>query len=324
MPTSHKKHEANRKNAQKSTGPRTEKGKRHIKLNAVKHALYADPKNLPGEDPKQTAELVKQVREQHQPQGPLEEAAVNQIIWILQELRRIDRGYDVHLTVLINRQAVFRQRHRPLQKLDEIARTDPSSAKKNEVEEAKRVICESTKPEAEASDIEAVLEDSITDAVEVTVTDHVDRRKRQLMRDLDDAHTLLQDLQAARQPKMVILPPDSDGDRTSMTNQIEVPQRPALELYNNGTNKNVYAGMNAQDHVTIRSEAGVTIRRFATGLASLGASFLKNKAKLRREYNVLRGLRDAITRHFPGGPGPNSVAGITSENQTVEGSKGEG
>jgi hypothetical protein len=301
MSSSHKKRDANRKNAQKSTGPRTEKGKHHIKLNAVKHALYADPKNLPGEDPKQTAELVKQVREQLQPQGPLEEAAVNQIIWIHQELRRIDRGYDVHLTALINRQAVFRQRQRPLQKLDEIARTDPSSAKKNEVEEAKRVICESTKPKAEASDIEAVLEDSITNAVEVTVTNHVDRRKRQLMQDCEDTLARLQNLQAARQPKMTVLDPSSDETRRSVINQIEVPPRLALELYNNGANKNVYAGMNAQDHETIGSEARVTMRRFANSLASLGASILKNKAKLCREFKVLRRFADAITRHFPRG-----------------------
>ena len=109
MPTSHKKHEANRKNAQKSTGPRTKRGKRRIKLNAVKYALYADPKNLPGENPKQTSELVKQVREQLQPQGPLEEVVVNQIISIIQSLRRIDRGNDARVAALINRQAVSRQ-----------------------------------------------------------------------------------------------------------------------------------------------------------------------------------------------------------------------
>jgi hypothetical protein len=180
------------------------------------------------------------------------------------------------------------------------------------------------KPFVQEKDLDAALNLTIRDEGEVTVGDHVDRRKRQLMRDLDDALARLQNMQAARPPKMVILPPDPDGDRTSMTNQIEVPQRLALELHNNGANKNVYAGMNAQDHVTIRSEAGVTIRRFANSLASLGASILKNKAKLCREYNVLRRFTDAITRHFPGGPGPNSVAGITSENQTVEGSKGEG
>jgi hypothetical protein len=102
---------------------------------------------------------------------------------------------------------------------------------------------------------------------------------------------------------MVILPPERDGDQTSMGNQIEAPQRLALELYNNGSDKNVYASKNAQDHVTIWLQARVTIRRFATSLASVGVSFLKNKAKYCRESNVLRRLRGAITRHFPRGHG---------------------
>jgi hypothetical protein len=109
-----------------------------------------------------------------------------------------------------------------------------------------------------------------------------------------------------------------------MGNQIEAPQRLALELYNNGSDKNVYASKNAQDHVTIWLQARVTIRRFATSLAFVGVSFLKNKAKYCRESKVLRGLRGAITRHFPGGHAPHPVAGITSQDQTVEASKGEG
>jgi hypothetical protein len=77
MPPSQKKLEANRRNAKKSTGPRTKVGKKHVRMNARTHALYADPTNLPGEDPQQTSELVKQVRESLQPQGPLEDAQVD-------------------------------------------------------------------------------------------------------------------------------------------------------------------------------------------------------------------------------------------------------
>ena len=41
MTTSSAKAEANRRNAQKSTGPKTAAGKNRVRLNALKHALYA-------------------------------------------------------------------------------------------------------------------------------------------------------------------------------------------------------------------------------------------------------------------------------------------
>ena len=47
---SERKREANRRNAQKSTGPKTEEGKSKVKLNAVKHGLYARTIVLPHED----------------------------------------------------------------------------------------------------------------------------------------------------------------------------------------------------------------------------------------------------------------------------------
>ncbi|MFO0890065.1 MAG: hypothetical protein U0790_13110 [Isosphaeraceae bacterium] len=42
--------EANRRNAQKSTGPRTEAGKGKVRLNALKHGLDAQTVVLPHED----------------------------------------------------------------------------------------------------------------------------------------------------------------------------------------------------------------------------------------------------------------------------------
>ena len=45
-----KRAEANRRNAQKSTGPRTPEGKDRSRFNAVKHGLRAKSDILPGED----------------------------------------------------------------------------------------------------------------------------------------------------------------------------------------------------------------------------------------------------------------------------------
>src|ERR1019366_7337605 len=38
--------EANRRNAQRSTGPRTAEGKRHSSLNAMRHGAYARPQAI--------------------------------------------------------------------------------------------------------------------------------------------------------------------------------------------------------------------------------------------------------------------------------------
>jgi hypothetical protein len=47
----------NRRNAQKSTGPRTPHGKRRVSQNALKHGIYADSTVIPGEDPDALDEL---------------------------------------------------------------------------------------------------------------------------------------------------------------------------------------------------------------------------------------------------------------------------
>lgn len=48
--TSDKKKESNRRNALKSTGPRTPEGKDAVRLNALKHGLLSRETLLPGED----------------------------------------------------------------------------------------------------------------------------------------------------------------------------------------------------------------------------------------------------------------------------------
>ncbi len=57
-----KKIEANRRNAQRSTGPRTRAGKRNVRWNAVKHGLLSDEVVLPvGEVQERPQELVRPV-----------------------------------------------------------------------------------------------------------------------------------------------------------------------------------------------------------------------------------------------------------------------
>jgi hypothetical protein len=52
--------EANRKNAKRSTGPKTTDGKAKVKYNALKHGLLADAALLPDEDEAAFCELSAQ------------------------------------------------------------------------------------------------------------------------------------------------------------------------------------------------------------------------------------------------------------------------
>jgi hypothetical protein len=58
---------ANRENAQLSTGPRTDAGKRTVRWNALKHGIYSKSVLLPGEDPAEFAELEKVLRDRFNP-----------------------------------------------------------------------------------------------------------------------------------------------------------------------------------------------------------------------------------------------------------------
>jgi hypothetical protein len=78
---SDRKREANRQNAMKSTGPRTERGKRFSRLNALKHKLYADVTKLQlsGEDRAQFEDLCFHYWADLTPIGIAEELAVQRI-----------------------------------------------------------------------------------------------------------------------------------------------------------------------------------------------------------------------------------------------------
>lgn len=93
--TSEKKIEANRRNALKSTGPRTTEGKANVRLNALKHGLLSQEVLLPGEDGEALRELGESLRTELQPIGELENLLVDRIIaafWRLQRLGRVEVG----------------------------------------------------------------------------------------------------------------------------------------------------------------------------------------------------------------------------------------
>ncbi len=93
--TSEKQIQANRRNAQRSTGPQTPQGKAAVRLNANKHSLRSQEILLPGEDVEALKELDESLRAELQPVGELENLLVDGIVaanWRLRRLRRVEAG----------------------------------------------------------------------------------------------------------------------------------------------------------------------------------------------------------------------------------------
>ena len=93
--TSEKKAQANRRNALKSTGPKTPEGKAAVRLNALKHGLRSRETLLPGEDEEALRELGERLRDELQPVGELENLLVDRIVaayWRLRRLGRVEAG----------------------------------------------------------------------------------------------------------------------------------------------------------------------------------------------------------------------------------------
>ena len=88
--TSEKKIKSNRRNALKSTGARTKRGKKHSSLNALRFGLYARPQVLPGESDEEHRALLLSLTKNLKPQGPIEEMYVTQIEGGMRRLKRAD------------------------------------------------------------------------------------------------------------------------------------------------------------------------------------------------------------------------------------------
>jgi hypothetical protein len=82
-PASERRIQANRRNALRSTGPKTERGKRTVAGNAIKHGILAREVVITAGDGKESSEefhdLVGQVCDYYEPIGVIEESLVQTI-----------------------------------------------------------------------------------------------------------------------------------------------------------------------------------------------------------------------------------------------------
>jgi hypothetical protein len=96
--------EANRANAQRSTGPVTADGKARVRQNATKHGLTAANVVIAGEDARDFGELLDALRDDLRPVGATEEMLVQLIAestWRLRRATVIEAGvFDYRLDVV--------------------------------------------------------------------------------------------------------------------------------------------------------------------------------------------------------------------------------
>ena len=92
--------DANRRNAQKSTGPRSAQGKGASSRNGLKHGLSGDKHILPGENPEEFLLLLKDLYDNFSPAGLVEEKLVQRIA---ADQWRLDRTLPMEA-------AIYRQR----------------------------------------------------------------------------------------------------------------------------------------------------------------------------------------------------------------------
>ena len=85
---------ANRRNALKSTGPRSVEGKARSSQNALKSGLYAESIVIGPERAEDLDALTADFYDEHQPATPTERSLVDQIVhteWLLRRARRIEQ-----------------------------------------------------------------------------------------------------------------------------------------------------------------------------------------------------------------------------------------
>ena len=113
--TSRKQAEANRRNAPKSTGPKTDEGKARVRGNAFKHGLTGRTVALPGEDQEALAQSRQRLHAQRQPDGEEECLLVDLMAECMSWLSRSSR-IEAEILTYFHREATRRQARRILKR----------------------------------------------------------------------------------------------------------------------------------------------------------------------------------------------------------------
>ena len=110
--------QANRRNAQKSTGPKTEQGKSIVAQNAITHGLRSARILIASEDPTEFDAHQNALLEDLVPVGPMESILVDRIVTPTWQLNRAARLQTCTLNTLINKQDDQKQEKTKLRPMD--------------------------------------------------------------------------------------------------------------------------------------------------------------------------------------------------------------
>jgi hypothetical protein len=94
---------ANRQNARKSTGPRTDEGKAAVSKNAVKHGLFAEEAVIFGEDPADYDALHDEILAELAPSGVMETLLAERVVSLTWRLHRAERLINQVINELIDK-----------------------------------------------------------------------------------------------------------------------------------------------------------------------------------------------------------------------------
>jgi len=95
---------ANRQNAQKSTGPKTDEGKATVSQNAVKHGLFAAEAVIKGEDPAEYQAYHNQFLAELDPVGAVETMLADRFVSLVWRLKRAERMQNQAIDSMIESQ----------------------------------------------------------------------------------------------------------------------------------------------------------------------------------------------------------------------------
>ena len=193
---------ANRQNSRKGTGPKSHNGKAKSKLNAMTHGLLAADLIVRDEDPAEFAQVLENLVDDLQPQGPLEALLVERVaacMWRLRRLCRVEAGILTYETLTIELDhaseevAKYEELHKvwPPMKLIQVHVTDKKrhDQAKTRLDKAQRLVQE------EAGTLGAAFR---SDAIHAGAISKLSRYEAAIERSLYRALHELQRVQAAR------------------------------------------------------------------------------------------------------------------------------
>jgi hypothetical protein len=205
--TSDKQIQANRRNAQRSTGPKTPQGKAAVRMNARTHGLRSQEVLLPTENEAAFTELSAHLRAELQPVGENESLLVDRIIaahWRLRRLGRVEAGiFTWELYGELRERAQEEAQNYEWSVLDAVGLPEITDEQKHE-EALSKAQEMKAKQDAETATLGRTF---IRDADQANAFSKLSRYETTIERSLYKALHELQRLQAARRTEGEVPPP---------------------------------------------------------------------------------------------------------------------